>query len=112
VFRLQRLDGACDPDPGGVDEHVHAAEAVPVRGDDANAVVLLAHVRGDRVRAEGVRRRLDLLARARGERQLVALVAQQPGDREPDPGRSPRDERARHGPTIEDSAGRTRTLDA
>ena len=96
MLRLQRLDRAGDPDPRRVDEHVQAAEALAMLGDDADAVLLLAHVGRDRVRAELGGGRLDLLLRARGERQVVALVAQHARDREPDARRAARDECARH----------------
>ena len=95
VLRLQRLDLAADADARRVDEHVQAAEPLCVLGDDADAVLLLAHVGGDRLRAELGGGRLDLLAGARGERQLEALLAEHARDREPDARRASGDECAR-----------------
>src|SRR6478752_1701713 len=96
MLRLQRLNRAGDADPRRVDEHVEAAEALAVLGDDADAVFFLAHVGRDGVGAELRGGCLDLLLRARGECQVVALVAQHGRDREPDPRRAARDECARH----------------
>ena len=91
-FSRQVLDAAADPDARRVDEHVEAAEAVAVLGDDPRAVLRLGDVRGDGRGAELGRRRLDLLGPARDERQLEALVAQHPRDREPDARRAAGDE--------------------
>ena len=90
------------PMPGRVDEHVQAAEALAVLGDDADAVLLLAHVGRDRVRAELGGGRLDLLARPRRERQVEALVAQHARDREADARRAAGDECARHRATLKE----------
>ena len=71
----------------------------PVRStcsrDDPLAVLGLRDVRGDRGRAELGARGLDLLGRARGERELEALVAEHPRDREPDARGASGDQRRR-----------------
>ena len=95
-FELRVLEPARDPDAGRVDEHVEAALAGDVLLDDARAVLRLRDVRRDRVGAELGRRRLDLLGRARGEREREALLAKHPPDREPDARGAAGDERRCH----------------
>ena len=88
----QILDATADPDPGRVDEHVEPPEEVAVFGDGAVAGVRVGHVRRDRRAAQLRCRRLDALGSARDERQVEPLVAQHPGDREPDARRAAGDE--------------------
>src|SRR6185312_7034654 len=91
------------------DEDVEPAEPLDVPGDDAHRGILVGEVRGDRLRPEPGRGRLDLLGRPGGERELVALLAEHPGDREADARRAACDERALHTPTLEESRGPGRT---
>ena len=64
------------------------------------------------VRAQLGGRRLDLLGRARGERELEALVAEHPRDREPDARGASGDERRRHAFRLSQKRARSRSQDA
>ena len=97
VLGLDLLHRRADPDPGVVDQHVEAAVGLAVLGEDADHVLLLGHVGGDAldleaVGAQALGGRLELLGAARRDRQRVALLAEHPGDRQPDPARGPRDQ--------------------
>ena len=94
------------PIPAELTQHVQAAEAVAVLCDDADAVFFLAHVGGHGVRAELGGGRFDLRGGPGRERQLEALVAQHPRDREADARRAAGDECARHRPTLKDTGRR------
>ncbi len=85
-----------------VDEQVHPAEALLVLGNDADAVLFLADVGGDGVCADLRRGSLDLVLRARGERQLEALLAEHAGDREADARRAAGDQCAAHHATLKE----------
>ena len=83
-------DGRADADAGVVDEHVEAAVALAVRGDDLLDLGLIGDVGGDGVHVEPVGGEpgdggLELLGPPRGHRDAVALLAEHPGDRQPDP---------------------------
>ena len=98
VLGLDLLHRRADPDPGVVDQHVEAAVGLAVLGEDADHVLLVGHVGGDAlhldaVGAQPLGRGLQLLRAAGGDGQRVALLAQRPGDRQPDPARCPRDQR-------------------
>jgi hypothetical protein len=78
-----------DPDPGVVDQHVQAPEAVAVPADHLDDALLVGHVGGDRLDlvALGAQRLGGLLERvglAGRDRERVALLGQQLGDGEAD----------------------------
>ena len=81
-----------DADPGRVDEHVEAAVALDVLGDEPAAVVLARDVGLDDRGAEALAGRFEPLELAAGERQGIALLRQHLRDREADPGRATGDE--------------------
>ncbi len=64
MLGLQRLARPANPDPGRVDEHVHATEPLRVLGDGSHAILFLAHVCGDRLCVQLGGGSLDLLARS------------------------------------------------
>ena len=84
-------DRRADADAGAVDEHVEAAEAVAVRGDDALDVLLRRPCcrRPPRRRSPASRSSrgggLELVRAAGGDGEAVALLAEDVGDREADP---------------------------
>ena len=84
------------PMPARVDEHVHAAEALGVGRDDANALVRVAEIRRDGERVELARRLLEWLRAASDERELVPVLPKRAGESKPDPGRPTGDERRWH----------------
>jgi hypothetical protein len=91
-------DRLAHADAGVVHEDVETVVALAVRRDDAEDVLLVAEVGGDRhdVHALGLELRprgLELLRPARGDRQGVALLPEQVGEREPDAARRPRHDR-------------------
>ena len=100
IFFVVRSPTACaDAHAGVVDEHVEAAVALAVRGDDALDVLLAAEVARDGLDVEALarelgRRRLELLRPAGRHRDRVALLAEHAGrsrarSRSTPPSRSP-----------------------
>ena len=75
--------GRAEADAGVVDEHVQAAVALAVRGDDLLDLGLLGDVGGNRLHVEALRGEpadggLELLRPPRGHRDGVALLAEHP----------------------------------
>ena len=71
-------------------EHVESSEALTVASDDLADALLVGHVGGDvfdveALRAQLVRRALERVGLARGDRQPVPLLTQGFGDGEADP---------------------------
>jgi hypothetical protein len=98
LLRLGLRDRSPDADARVVDQHVEAAEAVAVRAHDALDVVLLGHVRGDRLRVDALvdqalHGRLELLRPPRRDGEAVAVLPERAGDRESDAARPARDDR-------------------
>ena len=81
----QVLDAPADADPGRVDEQSSRPKRSRCFGDEPRAIVRVTDVGRDGDRAELRGCGLDLLLTPRRERQVVALVAQHPRDREPMP---------------------------
>ena len=94
VLRGQCLDVAADADAGRVDEDVEAAVPVDVLGHGPLAVLVLGHIRSDGERAKLGGRGLHALGISSREREREAFLGEHPRDREADPSRSSRDERA------------------
>ena len=95
---LNLAHGRADAHAGVVHEHVQAAIALAVGLGHLLDLRLVGHVGRDRLHVEaliGQHRRgaLQLLRPARRHRDGVALLAQNPGDGQPDTARSPRDDR-------------------
>jgi hypothetical protein len=91
-LRRDLRERRAEADAGVVDEHVEAAEALAVRGDDALDVGLVAKVRRDQLdRVAGLEQAGGGLPQLRltagRQRKAVALGREQLGDREPDPAR-------------------------
>ncbi len=79
-------------DPGRVDEHVDAAVALEVLGDEPETVVLARDVRLHDRGVQALAGGFEAIELAAGERQGIALLGQHPRDREADPGRATGDE--------------------
>src|SRR5215203_2963859 len=92
VLGLDLLHRRPDPDPGVVDEHVEAAVGLAVGSENGKHVVLLGHVRGDRLHLEPFAPKalgglLELLRAPRGDGERVPFLAERLRDRQPDPTR-------------------------
>src|SRR6185295_117873 len=95
VLGLDLLHRRSDADAGVVDEHVEAAVGLSVPGEDADEVLLLGHVRRSALDlvagvAQLGRCPLELLRSTGGDRERVALLAEDPRDRKSDAARCPR----------------------
>ena len=86
--------------PARVHEDVHSPVALGVRRDDADALVGVAEVRGNRERIELGGGRLERLGPPRGERERVPVLAERASDRKPDPRGPTGDERRLHGASL------------
>ena len=93
VFRLELVDGAGDPDAGGVHEHVEPPVPLAVLVNEAAAILLLGHVSHDGMSPECLRRGFALRAGPSGECQGEAVLPQHARDRETDTRRAASDER-------------------
>ena len=104
VLRLQVLDPSADADAGGVDEHVETAVALAVLGHEPHAILLVAHIGGDAVRAEVGGRLLDVRRGPRSDRQPVAVFGKHACDGEADaPGAAGDERAASHGGILVDA---------
>ena len=99
VDLLRRVlgDRRADPDARVVDQHVEAAEALAVLGDDVLDLLLGGHVGRDLLDvvarfAQLQRGAGQLVGPPRGDREAVALLAEHVRDREPDAARGAGDE--------------------
>ena len=95
---LDLADGRADAHARVVDEHVEAAVALAMRGDDLLDLRLVGDVRRDAVHVEAIGREprdgaLELLRAPGGHRDAIALFAENPRDRQADPAGCPRDDR-------------------
>jgi hypothetical protein len=109
VLDGQLVESAADSRPGRVDEDVQPPVLLAVLVDDALAVFFVSDIGCDGKRPDLPCRAFDLLARAccKGERKT--FLAQHVGDREPDAGRAPGDERRLlHAPSLQARRGHRR----
>ena len=91
-LRLGVAARPCDPEAGGVDEHVHAPVELHMLGHEPGAVVLERHVSRNDRGVEALAGDLESLEPPPGEREGVPLLPQHPGDGETDPRRAAGDE--------------------
>ena len=84
MLRLELVDGAGDPDAGGIHEHVEPPVLLAMLVDEAAAVRVLRDVGHDRVSPERPGGCVDLRLRPGGECQGEPVLAQHARDCEAD----------------------------